>query len=129
MTDEEALELARDAYEKQPLLVRVGGKHWIHGYAQALLDSQPKYGPTIFTKVRQECYSCPSSWTAWTADGREYHLRFRYGVGSLKSYEDERGEFIAKFLYGDGYSGFISLEKFIEELGGYAALSEDYETV
>lgn len=82
-----------------------------------------------FTRTEQTCYGCPSQ---WDADGNQYYLRFRWGVGTLSlrgrmtdgemQYLD-RSEQIASFQAGDPYSGIISLEEFLDR--ARAALNEE----
>lgn len=76
-----------------------------------------------FTRTEQTCYGCPSQWDAWDADGNQYYLRFRWGVGTISlrarmvggelEYLD-RGEEIASFATGDSLAGVISLEEFLD---------------
>lgn len=85
-----------------------------------------------FTRTEQTCYGCPSQWDAWDADGNQYYLRFRWGVGTLslrgrmvdgEMQHLERGEQIVSFQAGDPYSGVISLEEFLAR--ARAALNEE----
>lgn len=85
-----------------------------------------------FTRTEQTCYGCPSQWDAWDADGNQYYLRFRWGVGTLslrgrmvdgEMQHLERGEQIVSFQAGDPYSGIISLDEFLDR--ARAALNEE----
>lgn len=101
----------------------------VQGTGVELTPRKP-YGPIVITKVKQTCHGCPSAWTVWDKDGKEYDLRYRYGVGVLRT--DGRGyhgEMLAKFTYGDDMAGICTLEEFVERIGGYLALSEDLQHV
>lgn len=80
-----------------------------------------------FTRTEQTCFGCPSQWDAWDADGNQYYLRFRWGVGSISltgrmvdgeiKYLD-RSEEIVSFDTNDGLDGIIGLEEFLDRARG-----------
>ncbi len=76
-----------------------------------------------FTRTEQTCFGCPSQWDARDAEGNQYYLRFRWGVGTVSlrgrmaggemEYLD-RGEEIASFETSDGLDGVIGIEEFLD---------------
>ena len=75
-----------------------------------------------FTRTEQTCHGCPSQWDAWDAEGNQYYLRFRWGVGTISLRARmvdgqleflEYGEEIASFTTGDTLAGVIGLEEFL----------------
>lgn len=63
----------------------------------------------------QTCWGCPSQWDAWTASGRYFYLRYRYGQGSVSAHTSETDsgtQTIAFFNYGHEMDGIITLAQF-----------------
>lgn len=76
-------------------------------------------------KVVQTCCACPSQWDAWDTDGCYYYLRYRFGRGTVDTYETPDHETwtttpdggVARFEQGDGYDGEIELADFLAAAG------------
>lgn len=68
------------------------------------------------TRAVMTCTAYPSQWDAWTEDGRELYLRYRYGCGTAQL-DGPAGETVASFETGHSYDGHIDLAEFCERAG------------
>ena len=73
----------------------------------------------VLTKVVQTCHGCPSQWDAWDKRGQYYYLRYRWGFGTVETWDIDverswdNTQLVASFSYGDPLDGIIFLEDFL----------------
>lgn len=88
--------------------------------------AQPNDPTRTIVRAVQTCSACPAQWDAWTADGQYLYLRYRWGQGSARAYDDQdQGYTVASFEKGNGLSGSISLEDFCAHAGLKLNLTEE----
>lgn len=82
----------------------------------------------MITLARVVCtLSCvPTQWDAWDTEGRYYYLRYRFGRGTVDTYDDPDSDTWTVIPYGhtaefrdedDPWGGDIELDEFLERAG------------
>lgn len=99
------------------------------GAVKALYDQLRNYGPEtpavpaqplMLVRTEQTCFGCPTTWDAWDEKGTAYHLRFRFGNGTVHTADaSEPGgmRLVASFKTSDPMDGDITLGDFVRLAG------------
>lgn len=74
--------------------------------------------PMKLVRVVETCIAAPSQWDAWTEDGTQLYMRYRYGRGRVEIGDGASlsARILAEWNDGTG-SSYISLSGFLQTVG------------
>lgn len=67
------------------------------------------------TKFDLQCGACPTAWDVYTSDGKEWYVRYRWGMLSVRP-QHPSGERIFEKKIGDHLDGYLEEETMRVEL-------------
>jgi hypothetical protein len=90
----------------------------------------------VLARVVETCSACPSQWDAWTATGQYLYLRYRFGIGTVDTYDSTDCETWTRPPDGEvarfgesSLDGDINLADFLQATGLQLAPDAEVRTI